>query len=181
LAELGQEVGAAVVAGEADAGEGGGQDRGPGHDPQVAGERQRQARPGRRARQGGEGGLGHVEQLAGGGALVHPLAVDRLVDGGRLAAAVVAAGHALDVAAGAEALAGAGEDDDLDLGVELGGRQLGGQRVVHRPAHGVARLGAVERQGEHARVQVGEQVVGAGVDLAHGEVSLRLAAVRPLE
>jgi hypothetical protein len=131
-----------------------------------------------RAGQGRQRGLGHLEQLAGGGALVHTLAVDGLVDGERAHGAVAAGSHALHVAPGAEALAGAGQHDALHIVVELGRGQLVLQRLVHGPGHGVACLRAVQRQRQHAGVQRGQQILGAGVDGgAHGLVS-SLSGVR---
>jgi len=97
--------------------------------------------------------------------------VDGLVDRRRAAAALVGLVHTLDVAPGAEPFAGPGQHQDLHRRVELGPGQLVGEGRRHGPAHGVAGLGAIERQGQNAGVEVGEQILGSGVDGGHGAVS----------
>ncbi len=159
--QLREEVRAAVVAGEADAGERRGQNRGARHDPKITSERPSEAGTGGSARQGRQGGLGHFEQPSGRRALIDALAVNRLIDRHwRL----LALGHALDVATGTEPLAGTGEDYALDRRFQFGPGQLLRQRSIHRLAHGVARLRSIERQREHALIQGGEQVESAGID-----------------
>ena len=150
--ELGQEVAAAVVAGEADTGERGRQERRAGHDPQIAGQRQRQPATRRGPGQRRDGRLGDREQLARRRLLVDPLAMDRPVDRVVADGAVTAGGHRLDVTAAAEGAAGAGEHDAPDGRIELGGGQRVGERGRHRPGHRVARLGPVHRQRQHAVV-----------------------------
>ena len=62
--ELGKEICAAEVAGEADLGEGGGDLRVARGDAEVAGQRDGEPGAGRRARDGGDGDLWHVVQPA---------------------------------------------------------------------------------------------------------------------
>jgi hypothetical protein len=124
-------------------------------------------RAGGRAGQGGDGGLRHLEQLARGGLLADPLALQAVVQALGLAAGV-AAGHALHVAAGAEALAGPGHHDAAHRRLELGPGELLAERAQHVAGEGVARLGAVQRQRQHAAVLAGQKVGGSGVDVGHG-------------
>ena len=118
--ELGEEIGAAEIAREADLGEGGGDLRAARSDAEVAGERDREAGAGRGARDDGDGDLRHVVQPARD---FHAAA--QVVGGffGRAAmvGAALGGGKALHVAARAEGAAGAGDDDCADRAGQLRG------------------------------------------------------------
>jgi hypothetical protein len=137
---------------------------------------------------------GHVGKQCQGGAQAHGVTVDggndRLLhlqhaleqpvrglgDVQRIVPALLGAEarrHALDVATGRKHLAGAGEDDDVDLAVvaqvaphllELG---------VHLGVHGVAVVGLVERQRGDALAALDVEVLVAAVVGAHGRTFRR--------
>ncbi len=71
---------------------------------------------------------------------------------------VALSGESLDVAAGAEHLAGAGDEDGADVGIDVaaegGVRELGGELG----GHGVGGVGAVEGDGGDVVADVEEQV-----------------------
>ena len=60
------------------------------------------------------------------------------------------------VGAGTEAAAGAGQQHGADVVVVAGARQLAVHRLDQGIVHGVQPLGTVERQGEHAAFERGE-------------------------
>ena len=144
-----QGPGAAEVSGEADVDEGRGELCLLGGEAQVGGARPAEAGAGARAVDGGDRDLVHVAQQLRG-VHVGAQAPDAGVHGGgaRLALGALGrvrgAGHALDVAAGAEAAARAGQDDDAQVRVARrhGERGAGALDEVRR--HGVEALRAVE-------------------------------------
>ena len=77
--QSGQEPGSAVVAGEGNASEGGGEDGGFGRVPEIAGQGERQAGAGSRAGNVPDGRFRHPPQLPAGHLLVQTLPVDRHV------------------------------------------------------------------------------------------------------
>ena len=112
-------------------------------DDQVAGERDLEA-------------AGDGEALDRGDDRLARRALDDAGEAAALDVRALALDEGLQVHAGAEALAGAGEDRHLQVvvgveAVERGG-DAGGQRGVDR----VARVGTVERDQEHAAVGLGE-------------------------
>ena len=167
---MGQEVGAAVVAREADPSECGGHERIAAHQAHVAGQCQRHACAGGGTRKYGQRGLGHFEQLAGGGALIDALAMNGLIDGVGANSPVATGGHAFDVAASTKAFAGAGQHDAFDVMIELGLCQLLLHGLVHFARHGIARIGSVHGERENAVVKTGQKMLGTCVEgfcLAH--------------
>lgn len=123
--------------------------------------------PGRRAGLRGQRRLGATVQCADGGPRVAALQLDALVDAQGLGAGP-RRGHALDIASGANAPAGTGDDDAAHLAVMRGPRELHAQRFEQGAREGVAHLGPVQRERQHAGVEIGEQVVGSGVANGHG-------------
>src|SRR5205823_5452707 len=73
--------------------------------------------------------------------------------------------HRLDVAAGTEPLAGAGDDDDADVRIDRGPGDRVEQVVAQRPAEGVEPLGTVEREGGDAVLHLVEQALVAHASL----------------
>ena len=85
------------------------------------------------------------------------LVVDRAIVG-------TAAGHALDVAAGAEGLADAGEDDHADVWIRLQHKQDLAQRGRDDIAQRVALLRPVERHGGDVVCHRAQELIRPGVD-----------------
>jgi hypothetical protein len=137
-------------------------------DADVAGHRQRQPGADRRAGQRRNGRLAHRDQRAGQEALPLLQIGDPVVMRHGKLGLVAIGPHALDVAAGAERRAGAGQQQHPDIRI-LAARldhvaQGRGQVIRHR----VARLGAVQRDDGDAVADHAEQFVGAGVDFGFG-------------
>jgi hypothetical protein len=112
-----------------------------------------------------------------------PQGLDRVLGGAVGAAApaqVLAPGPQLaQIEAGAERRVGAGEDDGVDVLVELGGPEGGRRRPVQRGVQRVAGLGPVQGDradpvGDDDPDQVGVHGVGR-----HGGVGLPAPGVRP--
>jgi hypothetical protein len=163
--ELGEEPGAAVVAGEADLGERGGDDGGVDRDAHVAGERERQTGARRRAGQHGQRRLGHLEQASGRVAVAQPLAVHARVPRRSPAPGTATLGETLDVATRAERASRPGQDDTPDRIVGLGVRESGAEAGQHAVGHRIAALGTVH--GDHGDAVVVDrvpQVFAAGVE-----------------
>ena len=143
----GQQPAQAVLGGQAAAGEGGGELGAGGGEADVAGAR-----------------LDHAD--AGGGSVDG--ADHRLRDPGgerhRVAGTVGLAlgrelGEHLHVEAGAEGLAGAGDDDDAHLGIGRGGEQPLEVAVLEVVGPGVVPLGPVEGEEQDTRVELLEELV----------------------
>ncbi len=64
--------------------------------------------------------------------------------------------HPSEIATGAEALAGAGEDDGADGGIGANLGRDGGEIGNHRGVHGVVLVGPIERQRGDAAVIAGD-------------------------
>ncbi len=122
---------------------------------------------GRRAGQGGYGGLAHRDQRAGQRRLPPAQVAQPLLEG-HLAARTAAA-HALDVAAAAEGGAGAGDQDGADVRVLAALADLAAQRRGELVRHGVARLGPVQRDQRHAVADRAQKFGCAGIDF-HGSL-----------
>ena len=86
--------------------------------------------------------------------------------------------HRLDVAARAERVAVAGDHHDANLGVGRHHGQRAAEAGVHRLGQRVAAVGSVE--GDHAdlAVDVGEEVVGAGVEFSDHAKASQVKAAR---
>ena len=137
----------------------------------------RESRARGRPRQHRDDRLRHQIDAAGGVSLRQTLRVDAFIE--RRAAARAAFRHTFDVAAGAEAAAGAGQHDAANA--------RGAFRIIERARHAVEHLsgqcvapfGAIHRQHRDAVGLRGEQMFGASFDLAH--LHPPRAVVRPLE
>jgi len=158
--ELGEEPAAAEVARVADARERRREARRVGSDTEVARERERQARAGRRAPHHRDRRLRHlVEPPRHFHARAEPLCLllERGPDG------LAPLRHRLHVPARAEAAAGAREHDDPDLGV---GREPGErleQRVEHWRPHRVQAAGPVQREHRDFIFKFFEQLLAHGI------------------
>ena len=175
-----QGPGAAEVSGEADVDEGRGELCLLGGEAKVGGACPAEAGARARAVDGGDRDLVHVAQQLRG-VHVGAQAPDAGVHGGgaRLAlwalGRVRGAGHALDVAAGAEAAAGAGQDDDAQVRVARRHGERGAGALDEVRCHGVEALRPVEGDracGAHAVEQHahgrGAEQRGAGDGAARG-------------
>ena len=125
------------------------------------------AAPGRRR----NGRLAHRDQRAGQQALPLLQVGDPLVMRHCELGLVAVGAHALDVAAGAERRAGAGQQQRADFRILAAGLDhvAQGRRQIIR--HRVARLGAVQRDDGDAVADHAQQFVGAGIDLGLGHGS----------
>jgi hypothetical protein len=68
--------------------------------------------------------------------------------------------HPVEVSAGAEALAGAGDDDDADIAVDVHLYQRRGQILNQHVVEGIVPLGAVQRDDADAAVDFGKDGFG---------------------
>ena len=163
--EAGQQPVDAVVAGEPDAGVAGGDESGGGRETDIAGEGDGEARPCRRAGQGGDGRHRQADEYAGEGALAlleleHRFAGRAL----RVPAGAAAAAHALDVAAGAKGRPRPGEDERPDGRVVPQAKDHAAKRGRQLVGKGVAGFRPIESQGRHAVPQLAEQQLRSRVD-----------------
>ena len=124
----------------------------------------REAGADRGAGQRRDGRLAHRDQRAGQQALALLQVGDLLVIGHFQFLLVAVGAHALDVAAGAEGGAGAGDQQRADVGILAAGLDHGAQRRRQIVRQRVADLGAVQRDDGDAVADRAQQFVGAGVD-----------------
>ena len=152
--EAAQEIGAAEIGAEAHLHEGRGEARAFRGDPQVAGQRQRQARPGRNAVYRADRDLRHLRQDAGdlGVAAEHRGALGQRD--------LAATGHGLHVAAGTEAAARAGQDHGADAAVLRDAGQAVAQMRRHFGDGGVQPLRPVQRQRHDGAVAAFQDGIG---------------------
>ena len=163
-----QEPGDAVIAAQADLEIAGGKECRFRGDPHVAGHRQREAGADRGAGQGGNGRLAHRDQRAGQETLSLLQVGDPLVMGHCELGLVAISPHALDVTAGAERRARAGQQQHADIAIFAAGLDHVAQGRGKIIRHRVASLGTVQRDDGDAVADHAEQFVGAGVDFGFG-------------
>ena len=173
----GQQPRDAVVAAQADPQIAGGNERRLRGDADVAGHRDREAGADRGAGQRRNGRLAHRDQRAGQQALPFLQVRDLLVIGHFELLLVAMGAHALDVAAGAERGAGAGDQERADLGILAAGLDHAAQRRRQIVRQRVANFRPVQRDDGDAVADHAQQFVGAGVDGGFGVISLPLAFV----
>ncbi len=124
----------------------------------------RQSGADRRARQCRERRLAHRYQRAGQQALAFLQVGDLLVIGHVQLLLVAVRAHALDVAAGAERGAGAGDQQRADVGVLAAGLDHAAQRRRQRVRQRIADFRPVQRDDGDAVADHAQEFIGAGVD-----------------
>ena len=159
-----QQPGDAIVAAETDPQVAGGNEGRCGSDADVAGHGDGEAGADRGAGQGGDGRLAHRDQRTG----QEPLALlqigDLLVIGHVEFLLVAVDAHALDVAAGAEGGAGAGDQERTDFRVLAAGFYHRAQRRRQMVRQRIADFRPVQRDDRDTVADRAKQFVGAGID-----------------
>ena len=169
----GQEPASAVIARQADIDEARREEGALGRQPDIAGQRDRHARAGRRAGQRRDRRLGEVVEPQGQRVLLVLEAADRVVGAAarRLCRSLVEgpaqAGH---VAAGAEGGSRTRDDHGPHVGIGLHPEQRFAQRRSQRIAQRVALLRPVQRDRRNPVVDRAQQFVRAGVEHLCGHV-----------
>ncbi len=154
-----QQPGDAVVAAQADPQIAGRNERRLCGDADVAGHGDGQPRADRGAGQRCDGRLAHRDQRTGQQALALLQVRDLLVIGHVQLLLVAMRAHALDVAAGAERGAGAGDQERADVRVLAAGLDHVAQRRRQLVGHRVAHFGPVQRDDRDAVADHAEQFV----------------------
>jgi hypothetical protein len=157
--ELGQQVGAAIVAGKADFREGRGHRRGVGGNAHVAGKGEREPGAGRGTGQRCDGRFAHLIEPERGRAVRLALFL-HAQEWVRRAAGSVHSRHGLDVAARTERTPSTRENDAADFGIELGRRQLACHGIQHVGRQRIAKSRPVEGEDEHTIFAADEKILG---------------------